>query len=190
MAKCPICNSRKGKRKCAVVDDKFVCSLCCGTSRDEEKCDGCVYYQAPRRKYNAVPYFSVLEMRDSFDLDDESRVLEGGLSAFNAEQEDTLTDLDAIGIYELLIDKYHFKDAHISSDNPLWQQGFEYIDIAIETDIKDLNEERITKLIATVRTSARKHTAITGCEYMTFIRQYVGQRIGTGARLLNNTFLS
>ena len=54
MAKCPICNSRKGKRKC-LISDSFICSLCCGNIRKAETCLGCTFYQKPKRKYNEVP---------------------------------------------------------------------------------------------------------------------------------------
>lgn len=176
MAKCPICNSRKGKRKCAVVDGSFVCSQCCGTSRSEETCEGCVYYQPPRRKYSEVPSFSVLEMRDDFGLQGYSDSVEGALSTFNVQNQDKLMDTDAIGIYELLMDKYHFKDEVISSSNALWQEGFDYVDKAIAEDMGNVDDETVSKVLGAVRISARKRTDATGREYINFIGTYVGQR--------------
>lgn len=43
MAKCPICGSRKGKRKCLVKAGP-ICTLCCGETREEETCRGCPFY--------------------------------------------------------------------------------------------------------------------------------------------------
>ena len=61
MAKCPVCNSRKGKRKCLIADSS-ICSLCCGNTRTAETCANCVFYQKPRRKYSEVPAYTVSEM--------------------------------------------------------------------------------------------------------------------------------
>jgi len=36
MAKCPMCNSKKGKRVCKLVKNQKVCSLCCGTTRNTD----------------------------------------------------------------------------------------------------------------------------------------------------------
>ena len=184
MAKCPICNTRKGKRKCKVVNDSFICSLCCGTSRDEEKCAGCVFYQAPTRKYNAVPLFSTIEMRDDYNLQECSNIIESSLSAFNMEQEYSLSDDDAIGIYELLLDKYYFKDEIISSDKPLWQQGFDYIDKNIQNDMGNVDDEIIFKVLGAARASARRRTDVTHREYMNFIEEYVGHRHSSGMRIM------
>ncbi len=68
MAKCTICNSRKGKRKC-LLSDSFVCSLCCGNTRTEEACSECGFYQKPKRQYNEVPAYFVSEMDGNMELE-------------------------------------------------------------------------------------------------------------------------
>lgn len=43
MAKCTICLSRKGKRKC-LVTHTFICNLCCGQIWKEHTCSSCSYF--------------------------------------------------------------------------------------------------------------------------------------------------
>ena len=106
MAKCSICNSRKGKRRC-LVSDSMICSLCCGNSRSEDTCMGCSYYQTPKRKYNEVPKFTPKQMENDLQLSDYSNVIESALCSYDIELENKLQDEDAIKIIELLLDKYH-----------------------------------------------------------------------------------
>ncbi len=84
MAKCSICNTRKGKRKC-LISDGLICSLCCGTTRQTDSCTGCGYYQAPKRKYNDVPRYTPQEMSENEILEEYSRVLESTLYAYEYE---------------------------------------------------------------------------------------------------------
>lgn len=77
MAKCTVCNSRKGKRKCKATET-IVCSLCCGESRTEEKCSGCSFSKsaAATRNYRSVPYYSTQEMADESELESIADVVE------------------------------------------------------------------------------------------------------------------
>ena len=102
MAKCPICNTRKGKRKCLIADG-LICSLCCGNTRTEKACSKCVFYQKPKRKYNEVPAYSVSEMDGNMELESYGNSIEGALCAYDIENEGKLNDSDAIRIIELLI---------------------------------------------------------------------------------------
>ncbi len=43
--KCVNCSAKPGKRKCIVRGGELICPVCCATVRDE-KCEGCVFYQA------------------------------------------------------------------------------------------------------------------------------------------------
>lgn len=95
MAKCSLCNSRKGKRKCLAYDT-MICSLCCGTSRSADMCTGCSYYQKPKRKYNEVPKFTTIQMEKDTELADYSNVIEGALCSYDIELENKLNDKDAI----------------------------------------------------------------------------------------------
>lgn len=182
MAKCPICDSRKGKRQC-IIASGLVCSMCCGTIRKEDLCLNCSYYQKPKRKYNEVPSFTVSQMEASSQLNDYSNALEGALCAYDIENNKSLKDADAIKIIEMLIDKYYFKDTQISCDDPYLLAGFNFIDAVINEDLADIDQLVLVKILGVIQLVAKRRTK-TGREYMKVIHQYVGQRIGTGIRVL------
>jgi hypothetical protein len=182
MAKCPICDSRKGKRQCAIANG-LVCSLCCGTIRKEDLCLNCSYYQKPKRKYNEVPSFTASQMEASGQLNDYSNAIEGALCAYDIENNKSLKDADAIKIIEMLIDKYYFKDTQINCDDPYLLAGFNFIDAVINEDLADIDELVLVKILAVICFVAKRRTR-TGREYMNVIHQYVGQRIGSGIRVL------
>ena len=182
MAKCSICNSRKGKRKCLIADG-LVCSLCCGNTRTEEACSECVFYQKPKKKYNEVPAYSVSEMDGNMELESYGNSIEGALCAYDIENEGKLNDSDAIRIIELLIDKYHFQDQEIEQEHQTVVNGVNYVDKSIREDLKDVENEKIVKVLGVIRFVAKRRTK-TGREYMNVIHQYVGQRVGSGMRIL------
>ena len=178
MAKCPICNARKGKRKCLIADN-MICSLCCGNTRKAEACSGCRFYQKPKRKYNEVPTYTVTEMDEDPDLTSHGSTIEGALCAYDIENENRLYDGDAIRILELLIDKYHFLDQKIEVDNHFIADGFHYVENAIREDLEDVNDEIIVKVLAVILFVAKRRTK-GGREYMRIIHQFAGQRVVSG----------
>ncbi len=182
MAKCPICNSKKGKRHCLIADSP-ICSLCCGETRKPELCLECQYYQKPKRKYNEVPAYSVSEMDGDMELESYGNAIEGALCAYDIDNENILKDSDAIRVVELLIDRYHFKDHQIDTDSRLVLNGVNHVKEAIEKDLHDVNNEIIVKTLGVIRFVAKRRTNI-GREYMNIIHQYVGTRIDTGIRIL------
>lgn len=182
MAKCPVCNSRKGKRKC-IIEGAFICSLCCGNIRTKEACSECGFFQEPTRKYNQVPAFTVSEMDGNDELESYGNSIEGGLCAFDIEHNGLLKDKDAIKIVERLMDKYHFQDGAINETNTFIIEGFNYIDDIISKDLNDLDNEVIVKLLGVIRFVAKRRTNI-GREYMNIIHQYIGRRAGPGIRIL------
>lgn len=185
MAKCPICNSRKGKRKCLIADG-LICSLCCGTTRTEEACSECAFYQKPTRKYNEVPAYSVSEMDGNMELESRGNAIESALCAFDIENEGKLGDSDAIRIIELLIDKYHFRDQTVDQEqHQIILNGVNFVDQSIKEDLKVVEDEEIVKILGVIRFVAKRRTR-TGREYMTVIHQYVGQRIGPGVRVIQH----
>ncbi|MCP4627291.1 MAG: hypothetical protein GY850_27830, partial [bacterium] len=111
MAKCTICNSRKGKRKC-LATDTFICSLCCGEYRTAEKCQGCSYYKKTEsnRNYKSAPHFSLSVMSNLDSLQDQANVIESAFCRLDEELENDFYDKDAIRLAELLLDHYHFND--------------------------------------------------------------------------------
>lgn len=183
MAKCPVCDSRKGKRQC-VIANGLVCSQCCGTIRKEDSCLDCSYYQKPKRKYNEVPSFTTHQMHDSVELTGYSNVIESAFCAYDIENNKTLKDADVIKILELLIDKYHFKDAEINCDNPFVLAGLDFVDAVIREDLAGIDELVLVKVLSILYFVAKRRTK-TGREYMNVIHTYVGPRIGSGVRVLS-----
>ena len=183
MAKCPICNSQKGKRKC-LISNSFICSFCCGNIRKADTCLDCAFYQKPKRKYNGVPAYSVSEMDGNTELESYGNAVEGALCLYDVENGNKLRDSDAIRIIELLIDMYHFKDNQIEVNNQIIANGVKYLDGIIREDLKDVDNEIIVKILGVIRFVANRRTK-TGREYMKIIHQYVGQRIGPGIRVLH-----
>jgi len=172
MAKCPVCDSRKGKRQC-VIADGLVCSLCCGTIRKEDLCLDCSYYQKPKRKYNEVPSFTTNQIHESDVLTGYSNAIEGALCAYDVENNKTLNDADAIRILELLIDKYHFQDNEISCDSPFLSAGVDFVDTVIGKDLAGIDELVLVKVLSILHAVVKRLTK-TGKEYMNIIHSYTG----------------
>jgi hypothetical protein len=183
MAKCPICNSRKAKRKCR-ADSTVICSLCCGQTRTSDKCTGCSFYKdaSSSRNYRKVPFFEIQEMSNSFELQDIANTVESILCTFNLEAEE-FTDKSASKLLELAFDKYHFKDLEFLVGNVEQKDWFESLSQTIEQDFPKIPEEQLIKVLASIYRSIQRRTR-GGREYLQFTQQYVGARIGPGARIL------
>jgi hypothetical protein len=182
MAKCPICNSRKGKRKCLITND-MICSLCCGSTRTEAACSKCMFYQKPKRNYHEVPAYSVSDMEDNMEFISYGNSIEGALCTYDIKKEGKLNDNDAIRIIELLIDRYHFQDQHMNNENQMITDGVHYVERSMIEDLENVENEDIVKILGAIRFVAKRRTK-TGREYMTLIQHYIGQRIGSGIRIL------
>lgn len=184
MAKCPICNSKKGKRQCLIADND-ICSLCCADTRNPDSCSGCRFFQNQKRNYSAVPAYTPAQMDGKEELENYGNAIEGALCAYDNANEGQLKDSDAIRIVELLIDMHHFGVQQIESDNPLIANGVSYVEAAIINDLHDVSNEEIVKILGVIRFVAKRRTRI-GREYMSIIHQFVGQRIGKGLRVLKH----
>ena len=186
MAKCTKCKSRKGKRKC-LATDTFICSLCCGESRTAETCQGCSYYKEPRlsRNYKSAPHFSLNMMSNLNSLQDQANVIESAFCRLDEELENNFNDNDAIRLAELLLDHYHFNDNELKFKNELEEDGFSFINSVIENDLKNILKEDTAKIIGTIYRSIKRHTSGRR-EYLDFIQQHVGLRVGSGIRAIKN----
>lgn len=184
MAKCTLCNSRKGKRKCK-AEDSFICSLCCGQSRNPGRCTGCVHYKdvSQDRNYRKVPFYGTEHMSDSMTLQGISNAIESILCIFDIESENEFTDKAAQQLLEAAFDKYHFKDSELSFNDSATKIRFEKMSQIIEQDLPDVPEEQLIKVMAAIYRSIQRRTT-GGREYLTFAQQYVGPRVGPGARIL------
>ena len=183
MAKCSICNSRKGKRKC-MADDSFVCSPCCGQSRNPDKCTGCSFYKdvSHNRNYRNVPFYGIKQMSDSMELQDISHVVESILCGFDNEDKNGFTDKTALQLLELAFDKYHFKDSELTVSNSKLKIKFEKMLQIIEQDLSDTSKEQLIKVMASIYRSIQRRTN-GGREYLAFVQQFVGVRGGPGIRI-------
>ena len=183
MAKCSICNSRKGKRKCK--DESFVCSLCCGQSRSTDKCAGCSFFQVASvaRNYRKIPFYETQQMSDSLELQDIANVIESILCSFDLDKEDKFTDLMASKLLELFFDKYHFKDTELVFDSDALKDRFARMSEMLVEDLPNIPEEQLIKILASVYRSIQRRTS-GGREYLHFAQQFVGARVGAGARVL------
>ncbi len=184
MAKCSICNSRKGKRKC-MAEDSFVCSLCCGQSRTPDKCIGCSFYKnaSHNKNYRKVPYYGTQQMSDSIGLQDISNVVEAILCKFDVEAKNEFKDKTALQLLELAFDKYHFNDSELSFSDSTLKIQFKRMLQTIDEDLSDTSKEQLVKVMASIYRSIQRRTT-GGREYLTFAQQYVGARVGRGVRAL------
>jgi hypothetical protein len=184
MAKCLICQSKKGKRKC-IVKDGYICSSCCGQSRKESTCVSCSYYKKPNpeRKYKDIPSYTPMQMDANMELQNYSDSIEGALCKFDHEVNQSINDNVAINIIELLIDKYHFKEEIIKFDNDLIRNGFHSVDKAIKDDFINVPREKLVKILGVIHFVAKRRSE-GGREYLQIIDDYVGERIGPGIRFI------
>ena len=192
MAKCIICNSRKGKRKC-MAEDAFICSFCCGQTRNHDNCSGCSFYEESSnyRNYKKVPYYNTQQMADSMELQNVSNVVESILCSFDMEDSFEFTDKKALALLELSFDKYYFHDSEESlNKSPLKTQLDSMFGI-IEKDIPDISNEQLIKVMASIYRSIQRRTNGKR-DYLDFVQQYVGARVGTGTRAItyNDAFNS
>jgi hypothetical protein len=184
MAKCSICNSRKGKRKC-IVEESFICSLCCGQSRKIDKCIGCSFFKvsSQNKNYRKIPHFGTQQMSGSDDLQDIGNVIESILCSFNLELDSEFKDSTALNLLELAFDKYHFNDLELSFSDPITENLFGRMIKIIKEELSTVPKERFVKVMASIYRSIQRRTN-GGKEYLTFIQQYVGARVGPGIRAI------
>jgi hypothetical protein len=172
MAKCTICNSRKGKRFCKATDT-FICSLCCGSSRNPDKCADCsIFSQLDKSKnYSKVPYFEVREMGSNIQLKNISEIIERELCRFDKGY--SIDDVTAIRIIERLLDKYHFRESPIVFENNFEKVGFVSVRNLIEKNLREISAEVLTKVLGAILRSIKRHTNGKR-EYLDFIHIFTG----------------
>jgi hypothetical protein len=118
-------------------------------------------------------------------LQDQADVIESAFCRLDEKLENNFTDNDAIRLAELLLDHYHFNDNKLIFKNELEQDGFSFINSVIENDLKNFSKENAAKIIGTIYRSIKRHTAGKR-EYIDFIQQHVGLRVGPGIKVIKN----
>ena len=184
MVKCVLCGSKKGQRQCK-LGNALVCSLCCGQHRQEERCQGCVYYKEAkviRRNYSIVPRFSTQTMEDDLDLQSVSNSIESALCFWDQSLQCALTDDSALRVLERLLDRYYFKETAEIAEEPI-RIGYKMVLDAIRSDLSAIPEEIIIKILGVIYFVAKRR-ARGGRDYFNVIHKYVGVRAGPGIRIL------
>lgn len=184
--KCPLCTSRKGKRQCQ-VHAGAICSLCCGSSRQAPACLGCTYFKAPIRKYDPLPRFSTAEMEASEHLQEISFPIEAAVCSFDRQRNYELQDIQAIEIFEVLLDLYAFGDTKEAIVDRIDALGCGSAVDLVQRELQPFDRDVIAKVIATVRYVARRRAA-GGRHHMEVLHKYCGAfvRPGIGLRKLDD----
>jgi len=186
LAKCILCNSRKGKRKC-IRENGPVCSLCCGETRKAGVCQGCEFFRptGPRRNYADIPRFTTQQMDDDFDLQSYANTVEATLCLWDSNHGGALPDDSAIKVIEMLLDKYYYNDSEVANADQVLLEGLHMVLQSMAEDHPGAPGETIVKILGAIRFVARRRTR-GGREYFDIIHKYAGLRGGPGIRILPN----
>jgi len=174
MAKCTICNSRKGKRKCKATAT-FICSLCCGENRNQEECEGCSIFSGKLvgKNYRKVPYFSIEEMSASPELDDISNVIETALCEIWAADSEHVNDETVARVIEIVLNQYHFGAGDPQIKSSVLAAGHQLIAQTISEELGQVPVEKLVKILAAVYRSIQRRTN-GGCSYLEFVSRFTG----------------
>jgi hypothetical protein len=155
MAKCPICTIRKGKRKCLISNNQFICSLCCASTRKEETCSICVFYLPPQHDYDKAPAFSVSAIANNHALERYCQTIRDGFKNVGV-----LDIQDEIAIIELLMNKHYFHEEDVYSSNALHKAGFAAADSVIATELAEVDEDILANLLGAMRLAAKSQEEV------------------------------
>ena len=128
--------------------------------------------------------YSLQMMEDRQDLQDYANAIESALCAFDHSLGNQVNDDTVLKILELLLDTYYFKENNITSNDEIVDNGFAFVSAKVKEDLCEISEEVITKIIRTIYFVAKRRTKGQR-EYLDFIHQYVGIRLGKGMRILS-----
>ena len=175
MAKCTICNSRKGKRKCKKTDS-LICSQCCGESRDPAACEGCSFIggTATVRNYRRLPHFTIDEMERSPENENIGMVIENTLSLIWNRSKADVNDRTAQRLVEMLLDRYHFKEEQDKFDDPILEDGYQRLCREIDEELENVPTDQLVKALGAVYRSIQRRSG--GCSYLQFINNFTDGR--------------
>jgi hypothetical protein len=187
MAKCPACQTRKGKRKCPALED-LICSVCCGTKREKEiQCPpDCKFlgkskqHSEERRKLNFEREMRSIIRHEDQHLDTLQNI-ESSIYQTYLEEED-ITDRDVETAVEYLYEqgktRIGMSDTSERFLTPKEQQLVDAIEgiFALREEIVGQPEPEKVKLKCLYRIleSVRNHkTPHNHCAYLVFIGQFL-----------------
>ena len=178
MAKCLMCNQKKGKRECKIVEGN-ICSLCCGTHRNDAECIGCEYYKSAHelRKYNKIDKYTPADMEQNFEFQAISDVIEQSFCSVDADENFTMLDSIAKEVLEKLLDRYHFKDEEFAFSSQLVKNCFVYLEHNIKEKLADEDPQTIIKVLGAIYFVLNRRTK-GNREYIKVIQKYVGMENG------------
>jgi hypothetical protein len=184
LAKCSVCNARKAKRQCR-RENGWICTECCGRSRQEEHCHECGFYREirPKRPYAGIHRFSTKDMESDFQLQSYADTIEGALCFWDHSHEMSLSDASMLSVVEMLLDKHYYRDPSIPCTDDLLREGYDRVVQAMSKDIADVPQETIVKILGVIHFVARRRTR-GGREHFDVLQRHVGLRVGSGMRLL------
>ncbi|BBO81784.1 hypothetical protein DSCO28_23500 [Desulfosarcina ovata subsp. sediminis] len=122
-------------------------------------------------------------MSDSNALQDISNLVESILCSFDIEFDGVFKDRTALKLLEIAFDKYHFNDLELSFPDSTIRRLFEKMTQTIEKELSKVPKEYLVKVMASIYRSIQRRTN-GGREYLIFIQQYVGARVGPGIRAI------
>lgn len=174
MAKCTICNSRKGKRRCKATAT-MICSLCCGENRNREECAGCSFFsgRAVGKNYRKVPHYTTEEMAASPELEDISNIIETSLCEIWAADSEHVNDRTVLRVIETVLDQYHFDTGEPDIENGVLAAGYQHLAKAIREELGQVPVEKLVKVLTAVYRSVQRRTN-GGCSYLEFISNFTG----------------
>ena len=172
MAKCTVCDSRKGKRKCK-SSGTFICSLCCGETREQEKCEGCSFILpvSASRNYRSVPYFTTEDMADSLELERIAENIETTLCRVWAADSENVNDRIVARLVEMMIDRYHFKDEKQPIMELAIDSAYQLLSQAVSKELKHVPAEKLVKVLAAVYRSIQRRSK-GGSSYLEFVGHF------------------
>jgi hypothetical protein len=174
MAKCPVCNAKKGKRVC-LLHETPICTTCCGDIRQRDTCAACGYYRDETcfRKYHELPAFTPSEMDGSRLLQRWSDTVESAFVAWD-HLHGKVDDAVALAALERLFDKFHYGDSTCPPPHTLSAILMEIADDIMQNN-KDnpVAPDMFLKALGAIYQSVRRRTR-SGREYMNFIHEHVG----------------
>jgi hypothetical protein len=112
-----------------------------------------------------------------------SDTIEATLCLWDHYHNNSLVDELALGVLEMLLDKYYYQDPDVSSTDELLQEGYDMVLQSISADLDHVPGETIVRILGVIYFVARRR-ACGGRDYFEVIRRYVGLRGGPGLRVL------
>jgi len=175
MGTCNVCNTRKAKRKC--INGEETCPLCCGTTRNSDKCEGCQYFSGGgsngnKRNYKEISRYSAEIIAENFSIQSKCQNIEFVIVEFDKQNNQKINDEIVLKALEKTLDKFHFKNETLIFENELIEELFEMIVSIIDEFFGILPETETSKILASIWYYAQKRSKGRR-EYLDFIKNYI-----------------